>query len=130
MRPVRGDILDNFTPDQAAFVGALIATMPGAKLTVRRSRRRPLRTVRRYVSGMLFGLWPGPNNWRDAEVVREPLTHEAIMDCFLHVRPFTPDNWRSPAQVGRAHARWERSRHRQGRPLLVPIDLRSAVDDT
>lgn len=41
-RTDRADIFDNFTPDQAAEVAALIASMPGCKLTVRRSRRRPL----------------------------------------------------------------------------------------
>jgi len=121
VRPDRRDILDNFSPEQAEFVAELWESMPGAKLTARRSRRRPGVWEAKARSDS-FGAVP-------YEVVAaiEGINNHAWLERFGVIHIYDSDwtwcgkggasFWRSPAQLGREHGRM---RKRQ-KPLSISI---------
>lgn len=114
MRPERGDILDNFTPEKAAEVAALIASMPGCKLTVRRSRRRPEPDVVVSEDGMVsLAAVLDVVNFDEAQRLYGPHT---VLGRLPRLREHYDDfavlgealHWTSPAQRGRREGRQKR----------------------
>lgn len=123
MRPERGDILDNFTPDMAQFVADLLKTMPGARLVVRRSRRRPTTCA------------PNPNEARIGGVSYEMLAAMTAANAQrngwpIADPPLDPFQWQSPAQRGRKNGR---KRKREGfsrlSMMMTPMGLVSIIAD-
>lgn len=123
MRPERGDILDNFTPDMAQFVADLLKTMPGARLVVRRSRRRP------------WAEWgPVPDAAHIGRVSYEMLSAMTYANAQRNGWPiadpsFDPFRWQSPAQRGRKNGRRRKGERISHMSMMTPMGPMSIIAD-
>jgi hypothetical protein len=140
VRPARGDILDNFghisngSSADPSEVAALIASMPGCKLTVRRSRRRPGMWTASYTAPRI-----GPVAYELVARI-ESINNGQWLDAFGTIHAYDSDwtstldgswmtvaegyAWRSPAQRGRREGRQRKlPRLLSFNPLNEPMAL-------
>ena len=129
MRPERGDILDNFTPDMAQFIADLLKTMPGARLVVRRSRRRPAALLPHHEirgdkmtveAGAVLVAYQQANALN--AIMREGMGYE-------WPQPIAEWTWQSPAQLGRKNGRKRKRERVSHMSMMTPLGPMNIIAD-